>query len=169
MKRDLERNRKTIDIRSNDSIGNSKRDTVIVCPNNHSGKPCEGITDQNITEINWAPLGSSLNYTGPGGAGVFAGSGGVKVGNGDLSGMDGNQINFNDLISYGVIVKKGVNFVGANGYTRKWDDCSSTVCSLSSLALLSLSQSKDSTDSLFRRCRLAFPLQSKSKSRSHLR
>lgn len=130
MKRDLERNRKSLNLRSNSeddsSIANSKRDTVIVCPNNHSGKPCEGITDQNITEINWAPLGSSLNYTGPGGAGVFAGAGGVKVGNGDLSGMSGNQINFNDLISYGVIVKKGVNFVGANGYTRKWDDCSST-------------------------------------------
>ena len=143
MKRDLERNRKSLNLRSNSeddsSIANSKRDTVIVCPNNHSGKPCEGITDQNITGINWAPLGSSLNYTGPGGAGVFAGAGGVKVGNGDLSGMSGNQINFNDLISYGVIVKKGVNFVGANGYTRKWDDCSSTVRSHSH-SLLTLSK-----------------------------
>ncbi|GAA5916173.1 uncharacterized protein JCM6883_000099 [Sporobolomyces salmoneus] len=87
--------------------------------------PCEGITDQNITEINWNPLGS-LKVSTPGGAGVFAGGGGVKVGNGDLSGMSGNQIDFQDLINYGVLVKKGVNFVGANGYTRKWDDCSST-------------------------------------------
>jgi len=131
MKRDLERlsKRKKIDVRSSSTSDDdklAKRDTVIVCPNNHSGLPCEGITDQNITEINWNPLGS-MNISTPGGSGVFAGGGGVKVGNGDLSGMSGNQINFDDLINYGVIVKKGVNFVGANGYTRKWDDCSSTV------------------------------------------
>ncbi|GAA5956788.1 hypothetical protein JCM3765_005737 [Sporobolomyces pararoseus] len=132
MKRDLERlsKRKKIDVRSTSATSDddnnlAKRATVIVCPNNHSGLPCEGITDQNITEINWNPLGS-MNVTTPGGTGVFAGGGGVKVGNGDLSGMSGNQINFDDLINYGVIVKKGVNFVGANGYTRKWDDCSST-------------------------------------------
>ncbi|GAA5944465.1 glycoside hydrolase family 18 protein [Sporobolomyces koalae] len=125
-KRQLERNRKVIDVRA-EPVDLAKRDTVIVCPNNHSGKPCEGITDQNITEINWNPLGNAtIKVSGPGGAGVFAGSGGIKVGNGDLSGLDGNQINFNDMINYGVIVKKGVNFVGANGYTRKWDDCSST-------------------------------------------
>ncbi|GAA6062786.1 hypothetical protein JCM10212_002155 [Sporobolomyces blumeae] len=125
-KRDLERNRKVLDMRSTPE-DLAKRDTVIVCPNNHSGRPCDGITDQNITEINWNPLGNStIKVTGPGSPGVFAGSGGIKVGNGDLSGLDGNQINFNQLISYGVLVKKGVNFVGANGYTRKWDDCSST-------------------------------------------
>ncbi|GAA5886311.1 hypothetical protein JCM16303_003759 [Sporobolomyces ruberrimus] len=131
MKRDLEKlsKRKKINVRStpedqDDKL--SKRDgEVIVCPNNHSGLPCEGIKGQNITEINWNPLGQ-INVTTPGGTGVFAGNGGVKVGNGDLSGLDGNQINFDDLINYGVIVKKGVNFVGANGYTRKWDDCSST-------------------------------------------
>ncbi|GAA6023500.1 hypothetical protein JCM11491_006602 [Sporobolomyces phaffii] len=129
MKRDLERlsRRKKVDVRSASAAGVdlAKRDTVIVCPNNHSGLPCEGITDQNISDINWNPLGQ-LNVTTPGGTGVFAGTGGVKVGNGDLSGLDGNQIDFNDLINYGVLVKKGVNFVGANGYTRKWDDCSST-------------------------------------------
>lgn len=134
MKRDLERlsKRKKVDVRQQGAKDDdlSKRDTVIVCPNNHSGLPCEGITDQNITEINWNPLGS-INVTTPGGTGVFAGGGGVKVGNGDLSGLSGNQINFNDLINYGVLVKKGVNFVGANGYTRKWDDCSSTVRLLS--------------------------------------
>lgn len=136
MKRDLEKlsKRKKINVRStledeDDKL--AKRDgEVIVCPNNHSGLPCEGIKGQNITEINWNPLGQ-INVTTPGGTGVFAGNGGVKVGNGDLSGLDGNQINFDDLINYGVIVKKGVNFVGANGYTRKWDDCSSTVRSFS--------------------------------------
>ncbi|GAA5950408.1 hypothetical protein JCM21900_003725 [Sporobolomyces salmonicolor] len=123
-KRDLERGRKVVDVRSIPQ----KRDTIIVCPNDHSGNPCKGITGQNISMIAWNPLANSTLDSGSSNSsdGVFGGSGGVKVGNGDVSSFTGNQIDFNQLISYGVIVKNGVNFVGANGYTRKWDDCSST-------------------------------------------
>ncbi|GAA6029711.1 hypothetical protein JCM8097_001014 [Rhodosporidiobolus ruineniae] len=110
----------------------AKRGSVIVCPNNHSGKPCAGVTGQNISEINWNPLGSSGgsgsgNGT-TGGDGVFnPGTGPGKVGKGDLSGLEGNQIQFVDLINYGVIVKDDdLDWVGTNGYTRAWDSCSST-------------------------------------------
>ncbi|GAA5895066.1 hypothetical protein JCM6882_008275 [Rhodosporidiobolus microsporus] len=107
----------------------AKRGSIIVCPNNHSGKPCEGVTGQNISEINWNPLqsnGSSGPITGP--DGVFnPGAGPGKVGKGDLSGLEGNQIQFVDLINYGVIIKNSAgDWVGTNGYTRAWDDCSST-------------------------------------------
>lgn len=112
----------------------AKRD-VIVCPNDHSGKPCAGVTGQNISEIDWNPL-SGGNSTGGGstggGDGVFQpGHGPGKVGTGNLSGLEGNQIQFVDLINYGVIVEDTsttkVDYIGTNGYTRKWDTCSSTV------------------------------------------
>ncbi|GAA5927503.1 hypothetical protein JCM3775_006001 [Rhodotorula graminis] len=110
----------------------AKRGSVIVCPNDHSGKPCAGVTGQDISGIDWNPL--STNSTGggsPGGSGdgVFQpGHGPGKVGTGSLSGLEGNQIQFVDLINYGVIVKDPttLEFVGTNGYTRKWDTCSST-------------------------------------------
>ncbi|BGP14946.1 hypothetical protein JCM10213_007252 [Rhodosporidiobolus nylandii] len=109
----------------------AKRGSIIVCPNNHSGKPCAGITDQNITSINWNPLtdtdSGSTNSTSTD-DGVFTpGTGAGKVGKGDLSGLEGNQIQFVDMINYGVIKKdSSLNWVGTNGYTREWDSCSST-------------------------------------------
>ncbi|BGO90605.1 hypothetical protein NBRC10512v2_002857 [Rhodotorula toruloides] len=109
-----------------------RRGSPIVCPNNHSGKPCPGVTGQNISEINWNPLGSSgsgSSNSSTGGDGVFVpGNGPGKVGTGDLSGLSGNQIQFVDMINYGVLVKDTTTFewVGANGYTRAWDTCSST-------------------------------------------
>ncbi|BGP38961.1 hypothetical protein JCM10450v2_002918 [Rhodotorula kratochvilovae] len=120
--------------RQRETASLAKRGSVIVCPNNHSGKPCEGITDQNIADINWNPLaggtngGGNGNSTG-GGDGVFVpGTGPGKVGTGNLSGLEGNQIQFADLINYGVLVKDSttLEWVGTNGYTRKWDTCSST-------------------------------------------
>ncbi|KAM0750346.1 glycoside hydrolase family 18 protein, partial [Meredithblackwellia eburnea MCA 4105] len=41
---------------------------------------------------------------------------------------DGNQIQFYQLLSYGVMVQVGTTttYKGANGYTRAWDTCSST-------------------------------------------
>ena len=109
-----------------------KRGSVIVCPNNHSGNPCNGITDQNITAIDWAPSASSsssssevTNST----TGVFAGSSGVsKVGTGDVSSYSGSQVYFNQLISAGVLQYNSSTklYEGINGYTRVWDTCSST-------------------------------------------
>jgi hypothetical protein len=110
-----------------------KRASIIACPNDHSGKPCAGITDQNITDIAWNPLNptavnnGTTNSTAPGVFNLGTGVGKTKLGKGDLSGLEGNQIDFWKLINYGVIVKEGVDFVGANGYTRAWDSCSSTV------------------------------------------
>lgn len=111
----------------------AKRGSVIVCPNDHSGKPCAGITGQDISGIDWNPLSSNSSSggsTGGSGDGVFQpGHGPGKVGTGSLTGLEGNQIQFVDLINYGVIVKDPttLEFVGTNGYTRKWDTCSSTV------------------------------------------
>lgn len=107
----------------------AKRGSVVVCPNNHSGKPCEGVTGQNISDINWNPLVTNTSTSTNTTDGVFnPGSGPGKVGKGDLSGLEGNQIQFVDLINYGVIVKDSSNnWVGTNGYTRVWDSCSSTV------------------------------------------
>lgn len=109
----------------------AKRDTIIVCPNNHSGNPCSGIVNQTISTINWNPLngtaGAGANATD---GGVFGGGVGVgKIGNGNLASIDGNQIQFEQLLSYGVIVEQGTtgNYTGTNGYTRVWDQCSSTV------------------------------------------
>ncbi|KAI5475768.1 glycoside hydrolase family 18 protein [Pseudohyphozyma bogoriensis] len=110
-----------------------KRSTIIVCPNNHSGKPCEGITNQTIDTINWNPLNSTSSNNGNGTTtpgGVFTGPGvGVgKLGDGSLAAVDGNQIQFYQLISYGVLVQQGTssNFTAVNGYTREWDECSNT-------------------------------------------
>lgn len=100
----------------------AKRDTIVFCPNNHSGKPCPGVTGQNITEINWYPL----NGAGAGGNGTFGGVGGVKIGNGDVSSLDGNQIEFYQLVDYGVLSEVDDAYVGDNGYTRAWDACSTT-------------------------------------------
>ncbi|GAA6001318.1 glycoside hydrolase family 18 protein [Rhodotorula paludigena] len=105
--------------------------SVIICPGNHSGKPCPGVTGQNISEIDWNPLAGSGGGSGPttGPDGVFVpGTGPGKVGTGNVSGLAGNQIQFVDMINYGVIVKSSttLEFVGTNGYTRAWDDCSST-------------------------------------------
>lgn len=115
----------------------AKRGSPIFCPGNHSGLPCPGVTDQNITDIHWNPLVNSTTdgtIAGPGG--VFSGSGGIKVGTGDVSSLLGNQIGFNQMINSGVIAKdpKTLEWVGTNGYTVKQDSCSSTV-RLSSLFL----------------------------------
>lgn len=108
----------------------AKRGSPIFCPGNHSGSPCPGITDQNIADIHWNPLtNSSTDGTIAGPGGVFTGAGGIKIGTGDVSNLLGNQIEFNQMISSGVIVKdsKTLEWVGANGYTVKQDPCSSTV------------------------------------------
>lgn len=110
-----------------------KRGTIIVCPNNHSGQPCAGITNQTVGTIDWNPLNTTTlgngtvttNSTG----GVFNGGGIGKLGNGNLATIDGNQIQFFQLISYGVLVQDGTtsNFTAVNGYVSKWDTCSQTV------------------------------------------
>lgn len=103
---------------------------AVFCPDNHSGKPCAGVEGQNITEIKWNPLTDSRNSTGnsTSGDGVFTGNvGKTKLGQGDLKGLEGNQINFWELVNYGVLVQDGHDFNPVNGYTRAWDDCSSTV------------------------------------------
>jgi hypothetical protein len=145
----------------------AKRGSIVVCPNNHSGKPCDGVTGQNISDINWNPLVSnttgSTNTTS--GDGVFQpGSGPGKVGKGDLSGLEGNQIQFVDLINYGVIVKNSANdWVGTNGYTRVWDTCSSTVC-LPLLPFLSFFETEFLTFDV-----TALPLRHLPQGRHHLR
>lgn len=41
---------------------------------------------------------------------------------------DSGQINFSDLVRQGALVSDGNgNFIGAGGFTREWDSCSSTV------------------------------------------
>ncbi|GAA6056603.1 hypothetical protein JCM3770_006662 [Rhodotorula araucariae] len=120
--------------RQRETASLAKRGSVIVCPNNHSGKPCAGVTDQNIADIDWNPLASGGTGGGAGSStggdsGVFVpGTGPGKVGTGSLSGLEGNQIQFVDLINYGVLVKDSetLEWVGTNGYTRQWDTCSST-------------------------------------------
>lgn len=113
-----------------DSI--KKRTPIISCPNNHSGKPCAGITNQTITTINWNPLsnnGSTSNRNSSGG--VFPGGIGIgKLGDGSVAAIVGNQIEFYQLISYGLLVKSGSSYTAVNGYTRAWDSCSSTVSHL---------------------------------------
>ena len=105
-----------------------KRQNIIFCPNNHSGKPCAGVTDQNVTSIDWNPLTRTKTASGPVPTGVFAPGVGVgKLGSGSLAAVNGNQVQFYQLIAYGVIVKSGDTWIGTNGYTRKWDTCSSTV------------------------------------------
>lgn len=47
------------------------------------------------------------------------------VKNSDGGTADG-QVTFEGLIAQGVLVKDGSNYVGAGGFTRHWDDCSST-------------------------------------------
>ncbi|SCV70718.1 BQ2448_3480 [Microbotryum intermedium] len=106
-------------------------ETIIFCPGDHSGKPCQGVKGQNISSINWNPLNGTKNGTsgtnGTESGGVFTGNvGHTKLGKGDLTGLDGNQIAFWELINYGVIVQKNGAYVGTNGYTRAWDKCSST-------------------------------------------
>ncbi|KAK4055771.1 hypothetical protein OIV83_000318 [Microbotryomycetes sp. JL201] len=103
---------------------------IIYCPGNHSGQPCPGVKGQNITEsTNWNPLvdlgNSTSNSTEPG---VFnpGNWGKTKLGNGDLSGLEGNQVNYWKLLGYAVMVEDGGKTVGVNGYTRAWDTCSST-------------------------------------------
>lgn len=67
----------------------------IFCPNDHSGKPCEGIVGQNLTDVNWSPLADIKNGTGNStdGEGVFNGNiGKTRLGKGDLTGLAGNQI-----------------------------------------------------------------------------
>lgn len=118
-----------------------RQEAVVYCPNDHSGKPCEGVQGQNITEIDWNPLDDLRNGTGNGTTtgGVFTGSiGKNKLGQGDLSGLEGNQIDFWKLINYGVLTQNGDVFNPVNGYTRKWDECSETVSFLRLLSRRSL-------------------------------
>lgn len=106
-----------------------RQSAPIYCPENHSRTPCAGVEGQNITTIDWNPLDDVKNSTaGSGGDGVFTGNVGKnKLGQGDLSGLEGNQIDFWKLINYGVLVQDGTTFNPVNGYTRAWDECSSTV------------------------------------------
>ncbi|GAA5992699.1 hypothetical protein JCM10908_006887 [Rhodotorula pacifica] len=115
--------------RRSEATEKAKRGSPIFCPGNHSGLPCPGITDQNITDINWNPLANgTTDGTIAGPAGVFSGAGGIKVGTGDVSSLLGNQIEFRQMISSGVIAKDPttLEWVGINGYTVKQDPCSST-------------------------------------------
>lgn len=108
----------------------SKRQEIIFCPGDHSGKPCAGITGQDVKEIPWSPLGNGSAGGGGGGTtsgGVFIPGFGIgKLGNGDISSLFGNQIQWYQLLAYAVLVKSGDRFIGTNGYTRQWDRCSST-------------------------------------------
>lgn len=129
-RRALKRSQRTSLASSDSADGLVKRAAAIFCPDNHSGKPCAGVEGQNITEIKWNPLTDSSNSTGnsTGSDGVFTGNvGKTKLGQGDLKGLEGNQINFWELVNYGVLVQDGHDFNPVNGYTRVWDDCSSTV------------------------------------------
>lgn len=113
-----------------------KRGASIICPQNHSGKPCAGVTGQNISTIDWKPttnttstvFASSSNTTTD--AAVFGGGASIVsyVGTGDVSSLEGNQVYFYQLISYGVLKwdSSTSTYIGANGYTRKWDTCSNT-------------------------------------------
>lgn len=137
-KRSLERAEKRAERKRNGDVL-KKRGTIIVCPNNHSGLPCAGITGQAVDKINWNPLanfsritnstiGGNNNSTN-GTGGIFVPNGGTgigKLGTGDLSTISGNQIEFYQMLSHGVIAKQGDNYVGVNGYVRVWDTCSST-------------------------------------------
>jgi hypothetical protein len=122
----------------------AKRHAVIFCPGNHSGQPCAGVANQTISAIAWNPMVNATNITATASSGgVFVpGSSVVKAatGNGDLSTLLNNQIQFNALISNGVLsVVNNDNgtdtFNGINGYTKKLDPCSSTVRSLTFLSL----------------------------------
>lgn len=108
------------------------RSTLVMCPNNHSKKPCGAeAAGQAIARINWNPVtGTKLTtLTGQVAHGVFSGTAGVgKLGDGTLTSITGNQIEFWQLISNGVLVKEASgDFASVNGYTRAWDSCSSTV------------------------------------------
>lgn len=104
---------------------------AIFCAGNHSGQPCPGVVNQTISKISWNPMLNNLTLTNgsvSGNGGVFIpGSGVGKLGNGDLGNLVGNQINFNALISNGVLAWNGQQFAGTNGYVKMWDSCSSTV------------------------------------------
>ena len=83
-----------------------------ICSDNHSGYGCGGL-----------PSGKSHPGPAPSPAGVIKASS-----NGDLSSYFGTQIEFNQLISSGVLTKNADGtFTGRSGYTRNWDACSSTV------------------------------------------
>jgi len=45
----------------------------------------------------------------------------------DNGGTTNGQVQFNSLISQGALQKKDGSYVGAGGFVRKWDTCSSTV------------------------------------------
>lgn len=154
----------------------ARRGSPIVCPNNHSGKPCPGVTGQDISQIDWNPLASSnsgasgASTTNSSSSGVFVpGSGPGKVGTGDLSGLSGNQIQFVDMINYGVVVKDTttLEWIGANGYTRAWDTCSSTVRPLHASRLPRDFGSLTSSTLVF--LHAALPLRHVSKRRHHVR
>lgn len=51
----------------------------------------------------------------------------ARSGDGDLSAYAQSQIPFDTLVSLGALKRKSDgSFVAANGFTRKWDDCSNT-------------------------------------------
>ena len=51
----------------------------------------------------------------------------TRQSNGDISSFYNSQLEFNQLIQYGVISEdNNGNFNGINGFTRAWDTCSST-------------------------------------------
>ena len=83
------------------------------CPDNHSGTGCSAPPAASSTHSAKAPNPSSPVKT---------------SGAGDLSQWMGSQIEFNQLISAGALVKSNNgSYVGHSGYTRRWDACSSTV------------------------------------------
>lgn len=126
------------------SLGSTKlrmeKKAIIFCPGSHSNRGnrtavlCPGVTGQNISEIPWSPIKVTTLSNGTivagDNTGVFQigpGTGVGKLGTGDLSGLDGNIIEFYQLVSYGLILAQGTEWVGVNGYTRAWDSCSAEV------------------------------------------
>jgi chitinase len=52
---------------------------------------------------------------------------------GDLGAYMNQQIAFNQLVALGALKKSGGAYVGANGYTEGWDNCSDTPVSIRAL------------------------------------
>lgn len=51
----------------------------------------------------------------------------ARQSNGDISSFWNSQLEFNQLVQYGVLQRNGMyDFSGINGFTRAWDSCSST-------------------------------------------
>jgi chitinase len=105
---------------SNIAMSQSKASPNITLPSNSTGNAASitaSITASNSTS---SSTNSSLA---------------VSSSSSSLSSYLGGQIDFNQLVEAGVLSLP--DFQGANGYQRKWDDCSSTVSSYESIVYYS--------------------------------